>query len=60
MADPVPAKPAPALLTTASAGRAASMPLMGREAEPTIFELSGTEMSISARLWARPSMTHIS
>src|SRR6266513_4826657 len=30
----------PELLTRPSAGRAASMPLMGREAEPTIFELS--------------------
>src|SRR5438132_10352552 len=34
------AKSVPALLTGPSAGRAASLPLMGREAEPTIFELS--------------------
>src|SRR5688500_7965031 len=40
MAGPLPAQPVPALLSTPSAGRAASMPLMGREAEPTIFELS--------------------
>ena len=29
----------PDLLTRPSAGRAASMPLMGREGEPTVFEL---------------------
>jgi len=34
------AKSVPALLTGPSAGRAASLPLMGREAEPTLFELS--------------------
>ena len=33
-------KEVPGILTTPSAGRAASMPLMGRDAEPTIFELS--------------------
>ena len=33
-------RPVPELLTHAGAGRAASLPLMGREAEPTIFELS--------------------
>ena len=31
---------APGLLTAPGAGRAASLPLLGREAEPTIFELS--------------------
>src|SRR5258705_1691509 len=34
------AKSVPALLTGPSAGRAASLPLMGREAEPTLFELA--------------------
>jgi glycine dehydrogenase subunit 2 len=34
------AQPAPELLTRPSAGRAASMPLMGRDGEPTLFELS--------------------
>jgi glycine dehydrogenase subunit 2 len=34
------ASPVPEILRTPSAGRAASDPLMGREAEPAIFELS--------------------
>jgi glycine dehydrogenase subunit 2 len=34
------ARPIPDLLSAASAGRAASAPVMGRDAEPTIFELS--------------------
>jgi glycine dehydrogenase subunit 2 len=35
-----PSPPVPDILGRPSAGRAASMPLMGRDAEPTVFELS--------------------